>query len=62
VLSGNLSSWKKMVDSPMPHAEALPEPWGQRLDSFQRLVLLRALRQDKLLPAVTDYVADTMGR
>ena len=62
LLLGNLSSWKLLVDSPTPHTEALPEPWGQRLDNFQRLVLLRALRQDKLLPAVTNYVAEMMGR
>jgi hypothetical protein len=60
--AGHLAAWKVLVDSPMPHTAPLPEPWAQRLDSFQRLLLLRALRQDKLLPAVTNYVADTMGR
>lgn len=54
--------WRLLFDSASPQAEELPEPWQAQLGPFQRLLLLRALRQDKLTQGVSQYVADTMGR
>lgn len=57
----HLDEWRALFDSSTPHLEQLPAPWQSRLGPFQRLLLLRALRQDKLTQAITKYVADTMG-
>jgi dynein heavy chain len=58
----HLDEWRVLFDSTSPHMEPLPSEWQARLGPFQRLLLLRALRQDKLTQAISKYVADTMGR
>jgi dynein heavy chain len=58
----HLDEWRVLFDSTSPHLEPLPSEWQARLGPFQRLLLLRALRQDKLTQAISKYVADTMGR
>lgn len=58
----HLDDWRELFDSPKPHLQPLPAEWQARLGPFQRLLLLRALRQDKLTQAISTYVADTMGR
>jgi dynein heavy chain len=45
----------------------LPEDWGGggyngRLTIFQRLLVLRTLRPDKLVPSIVTYVIDVMGK
>ena len=40
----------------------LPGEFEVRLGQFQRLLLLRALRPDKVIPAVVDFVMDKMGK
>jgi hypothetical protein len=57
----HLDEWRVLYDSGAPQSEVLPGEWQERLDSFQRLLLLRAMRQDKLTPAIMAYVAEVMG-
>ncbi|GIL46228.1 hypothetical protein Vafri_3260 [Volvox africanus] len=53
--------WHTVYNSAMPHTQELPGGLQERLDSFQRLLLVRCLTPDKLLPAVAAYVAGSMG-
>ncbi|XP_032809855.2 dynein axonemal heavy chain 3-like isoform X2 [Petromyzon marinus] len=57
----NLDEWKAITNSPTPHEAHLPEPWGSRLTRFQRLLILRCIRPDKVIPAVQQYIAEEMG-
>ncbi|KAJ1529234.1 hypothetical protein ONE63_006036 [Megalurothrips usitatus] len=57
----NIAHYKAMFDSPLPHREKLPEPWEGRLDGFQRLLLLRALRPDKLAEGLQDWLTRGLG-
>ncbi|WIA36351.1 hypothetical protein OEZ86_007670 [Tetradesmus obliquus] len=57
----HLDEWRVLYDSAAPQSEPLPGDWQGRLDAFQRLLLLRAMRQDKLTPAIMAYVAEVMG-
>lgn len=61
-ISDHLDEWRLLFDSTSPHLEPLPAAWQARLGPFQRLLLIRALRQDKLTQAISKYMADTMGR
>lgn len=58
----HLDDWRVLFDSSSPHLELLPSEWQACLGPFQRLLLLRSLRPDKLTQAINKYVADTMGR
>jgi dynein heavy chain, axonemal len=55
-VSSNLSGWQTIYDSNTPQSEPLPEPWNTNLSLFQKLVVLRCLRSDKLVPAIQNFV------
>ena len=58
----NNVSWKKIYDSLEPDHAPLPEPWRSDLSPLQKIVTLRMLRPDKLIPALTAFVAESLGR
>ena len=53
--------WKEVFDSPTPHRMKLPGIWDKKLNSIQKLCIIRCLRRDKLVLAVNDYVASISG-
>lgn len=53
----NLGSWKQYFDDYTPHEAPIPEPWNTKLTPFQKLLVLRCFRADKLVPAIELYVA-----
>ncbi|KAJ7400487.1 hypothetical protein BTVI_105082 [Pitangus sulphuratus] len=57
----NFSKWKPIYDSVKPHEEAFPDEWS-RLTGLDRMVILRCLRPDKIIPAVQMFIVENMGR
>jgi dynein heavy chain len=55
------SSWKKVYDSLSPQSEPFPKPFDDS-SIFARMCILRCLRGDKIVPAVTHFVAEKMGQ
>ena len=53
-------AWKDMYDSPSPDKFVYPQPFDQ-LTGLDRLVVLRTLRPDKMIPAVQEFIVDNMG-
>ena len=53
--------WKVLYDSPEPQDEALPSPFDEVFSPLQRMLVLRAFRPDKVVPAITEYVGKEMG-
>ncbi|XP_048576009.1 dynein axonemal heavy chain 3 isoform X2 [Nematostella vectensis] len=53
--------WKKFYDSSTPQSESMPDPWDL-LSGLDRMVVLRCLRPDKIVPAVQDFIVENMGR
>lgn len=51
-----------MYDALEPDKTLLPEPWRSKLSPLQRMIVLRTLRPDKLIPAITSFVADALGK
>lgn len=56
------SVWKHISASARPHTEQLPGEWNEKLSTYQRLLVLRTLRPDKLVPGIVDYVIEVMGK
>jgi hypothetical protein len=50
-----------VYDAADPVSAPLPSPWASKLDAFQRLLLLRMLRPDKLTTAINEFVKQAMG-
>jgi hypothetical protein len=42
--------------------EPLPEPYNMTLDSFEKLIILKIFRPEKLSFSFTDYVAQELGK
>ncbi|XP_071616680.1 dynein axonemal heavy chain 3 [Heliangelus exortis] len=57
----NFPKWKPIYDSVRPHEEAFPDAWST-LAGLDRMVILRCLRPDKIVPAVQDFIVENMGR
>ena len=43
-----MSGWKQFYDSVEPQNESYPYDWDQKLGMFQKLLILRCLRPDKV--------------
>ncbi|XP_054992649.1 dynein axonemal heavy chain 1 [Sorex araneus] len=56
----HLSEFQVIFDSPEPHREPLPGIWDQYLDQFQKLLVLRCLRGDKVTNAMQDFVSSNL--
>ncbi|XP_019911214.2 dynein heavy chain 1, axonemal [Esox lucius] len=54
--------FKKIFDSSQPHREPIPGDWNTRLDSFQKLLVLRCLRADCLTQGLQDFVSAQLGQ
>ncbi|XP_073479664.1 dynein axonemal heavy chain 3-like [Aquarana catesbeiana] len=57
----NISEWKSIYESSHPNEMELPNPWEDLLTDFQKLLILRCIRPDKIIPAVQQFVTDKMG-
>ncbi|XP_075690041.1 dynein axonemal heavy chain 12 [Rhinoderma darwinii] len=58
----NPNEWHRLYDSREPHNVPLPNPFNEKLNELQKMIILRCLRPDKMSPAVTNYVTDKLGK
>ena len=57
----NITEWKKVISlSANPFAETYPKPFDT-LNDFYKMIILRILRQDKTVPALKQYITDSIG-
>ncbi|XP_071372237.1 dynein axonemal heavy chain 11 isoform X2 [Centroberyx affinis] len=52
--------WRKIVESKCPEQERLPLDWKNK-SSLQKLIILRALRPDRMTYTLRDFVEESMG-
>ena len=57
----NIYAWREIYDSPTPHTATLPQGWSDKLNSFQSLAVLRAIRADKVPDGVLNYIKQMLG-
>ncbi|KYN09877.1 Dynein heavy chain 7, axonemal [Trachymyrmex cornetzi] len=58
--SNAVDDWKKIFDSREPQKETFPAPYD-KLNLFERLLILRCIRPDKIISAVQLLVEEQMG-
>ncbi|XP_003391067.2 PREDICTED: dynein heavy chain 3, axonemal-like [Amphimedon queenslandica] len=54
--------WKTLYDSPTPHETKFPNPWEMKVKGLHRMIVLRCIRPDKIVPAVQNFITDKMGQ
>lgn len=52
----NSNSWKEIYDSSEPHLANFPSPWNEHLNYFQKCLVIRILRYDKIIPAIQYFI------
>ena len=57
-----VSLYKPMYDSPNPHEYKIQEDYYLRLTTFQKMMVLRCIRPDKVIPAITNFVIEQLGQ
>jgi len=61
-IAQDTAAWKAIYDSVQPQEMTYPGEYGTQPTAFQKLLVMRCLRPDKVTPAVNDFVDATMGR
>jgi dynein heavy chain len=51
-LVNNPDDFKEIFDAPNANEIPLPAPWEEKLNGFQKMIVLKAIRPDKLIPSV----------
>lgn len=52
----NVRAWKSVYDAMEPQDAALPEPWQSKLSDFDKLIVIRMLRPDKVIIKVNQAI------
>lgn len=57
----NIHVWRDFYDNKEPHNADLPAPWDSKMNDFQSMMILRCIRPDKMIPAITKFVTKKLG-
>ncbi|CCW60171.1 unnamed protein product [Phytomonas sp. EM1] len=60
-LSRHAAAWKAFATHDEIHTAGMPDGWGARLTAFQKILLVRTFREEKLYLALYHYVSTSMG-
>ncbi|GIQ88758.1 dynein heavy chain, partial [Kipferlia bialata] len=53
--------WRKWYDEEEPEKADLPAEYQGKLNMFQKMLLVRALREDRAMLAAMDYIVESLG-
>uniref|UniRef100_A0AAX7TS70 Dynein axonemal heavy chain 11 n=1 Tax=Astatotilapia calliptera TaxID=8154 RepID=A0AAX7TS70_ASTCA len=59
-IEGSPKRWKKLVESECPEKEKFPQEWKGK-SSLQKLIMMRALRPDRMTYALRNFVEEKLG-
>jgi dynein heavy chain, axonemal len=58
----HFNEWLNWATCATPHIEHLPLGWEQKITNFEKLIVLKAFRPEKLLFSIQNYVIDEVGK
>ncbi len=58
----NHKKFQEIFDSHEPHNMPMPGEWNAKLNSFQKMIVLKSLRPDKMALAVQNFIVEKLGR
>lgn len=53
--------FKTIFDSRNPELESLPSPWEKKLNDFEKIIALKSIRPDKVVPSIQNWIENIMG-
>ena len=56
-----VDKWREIYDSQQPHLETFPLEFEDKLGLFQKLLIIRCLRPDKVILGLMNFVTQTLG-
>ncbi|KAI8619311.1 dynein heavy chain and region D6 of dynein motor-domain-containing protein [Chytriomyces sp. MP71] len=57
-----VSEWEDFIDCSDPYEEMLPGEHISTLSDFQKLMIVKVLREEKLVPSITQFVSRNLGQ
>jgi dynein heavy chain len=54
-------AWRAWYDHDAPETQPFPD-YNERLDRFEQMLLIRAIREDRALLAIDTYISHTIGQ
>ena len=61
-IQSDSDDWQRWFDSEMPEVAKLPGDYQKNLSQFDRLIILRALRPDRVSTALKHWIEEMMGK
>lgn len=58
----NNNEFKKMFDDDAPQECPIPGDWNTKLTSFQKMIVLKTFRPDKIVLAVQNFITEQIGK
>ncbi|XP_061590831.1 dynein axonemal heavy chain 12 [Cololabis saira] len=58
----NPGDFQPLYDNKEPCNVSLPKPWCEQLTDLQKMIIVRCLRPDKIVPALTKFVTGRLGK
>ena len=58
----NVTKWKEFYDNKEPHLATMPDPFNEKLNQFQKMIVIRCISPDKITLAVTEFVKRNLGQ
>lgn len=57
----NVQDWKNYYDLPDRENDKFPNPWYDKLSDFQRILVVRTVRPDKVTPVIAKFIEAELG-
>ena len=58
----NVKIWANYYESATPWVEPLPAAMESKITLFERLLIIKALRPDKLIPLIQNFIIANLGQ